>query len=57
MMVQECIVHNTLAYNGKDVVYGDSETPVCWWQTGEATYSVLYGDLTLLKDQPYPVLK
>lgn len=55
MMVQECTVHNTITYNGKGVIYGQLETPVCWWQTGEDTYTVLYGDLTLLKDQPCPI--
>lgn len=57
MFVQECIVHNVWTYNGQGVVYGDLETPVCWWQTGEDTYTVLYGDLTLLKDQPCPISK
>ena len=53
--VQGRVVDNNWTYNGKDVLYGDAETPVCWWQTGEDTYTVIYGDLTLLKDQPCPV--
>lgn len=57
LMVQECTVYNTLTYNGKGIVYGDLDTPVCWWQTGDGTYSVLYGNLTLLKDQPCPSAK
>jgi hypothetical protein len=37
---------------GKDVKFGDGESPVCWYRPdGSETYRVIYGDLTV-KDVP-----
>jgi outer membrane lipoprotein-sorting protein len=39
---------NDWHYVGKDVKFGDAESPVCWYKpTGSQTYRVIYGDLTV----------
>jgi outer membrane lipoprotein-sorting protein len=39
---------NDWHYVGKDVKFGDADSPVCWYRpTGSATYRVIYGDLSV----------
>jgi hypothetical protein len=35
---------------GKDVKFGDADSPVCWYRPdGSETYRVIYGDLSVKK--------
>jgi hypothetical protein len=39
---------NDWHYVGKDVKFGDAESPVCWYRpTDSETYRVIYGDLSI----------
>lgn len=39
---------NDWRYVGKDVKFGDAESPVCWYRpTDSETYRVIYGDLSI----------
>jgi len=39
---------NDWHYVGKDVKFGDADSPVCWYRpTGSETYRVIYGDLSI----------
>lgn len=40
-------------YVGKDVQFGDTDTPICWWRPeGSETYRIMYGDLNIRDVEP-----
>lgn len=48
MFVVNMKPENDWHYAGKDVQYGDSETPIAWWRPDDSdTYRVIWGDLNV----------
>jgi len=48
IFVQLLKAENDWHYVGKNVKFGDSESPVCWYRPeGSETYRVIYGDLSV----------
>lgn len=46
--VQQLPVDSDWHYAGKDVTFGDAETPIFWYRSeGAETYRVIYGDLSI----------
>ena len=48
LFVQQLPADSDCHYAGKDVKYGDANTPIFWYRPeGSKTYRVIYGDLSV----------
>jgi outer membrane lipoprotein-sorting protein len=58
MFVQQLPADSDSHYVGKDVKFGDADTPIFWYRPeGSETYRVIYGDLTIKDVAPENVPK
>jgi outer membrane lipoprotein-sorting protein len=58
MFVQQLPADSGFHYAGKDVKFGDADTPIFWYRPeGSETYRVIYGDLTIKDVGPENVPK
>jgi len=53
VFVQQLPAESDWQYTGKDVKFGDAQTPIFWYRPeGSETYRVIYGDLTIKEMTP-----